>query len=90
MYFQIDRSRLGCGHSLTTSYKWILTKYFPENTGGLLAQSKRPGTYFQIDRSRLGCKHLITTLYEDYEVDFKGRATISDLTDLGKRQMGLE
>ena len=27
---------------------------------------------------------------EDYEVDFKGRATISDLTDLGKRQMGLE
>jgi hypothetical protein len=27
---------------------------------------------------------------EDYEVDFKGRATINDLTDLGKRQMGLE
>lgn len=26
---------------------------------------------------------------EDYEVDFKGRATIDDLTDLGKRQMGL-
>lgn len=27
---------------------------------------------------------------EDYEVDFKGRATVADLTDLGKRQMGLE
>ena len=27
---------------------------------------------------------------EDYEVDFKGRATINDLSDLGKRQMGLE
>lgn len=26
---------------------------------------------------------------EDYEVDFKGRATIDDLTDLGKQQMGL-
>ena len=27
---------------------------------------------------------------EDYEVDFKGRATIDDLTELGRRQMGLE
>ena len=26
---------------------------------------------------------------EDYEIDFKGRATVSDLTDLGKRQMAL-
>ncbi|WP_306260774.1 YbiU family protein [Pararhizobium sp. IMCC21322] len=26
---------------------------------------------------------------EDYEVDFKGRATIDDLTELGRRQMGL-
>jgi hypothetical protein len=26
---------------------------------------------------------------EDYEVDFKGRATLDDLTDLGRRQMGL-
>jgi len=26
---------------------------------------------------------------EDYEVNFKGRATIDDLTDLGKQQMGL-
>ncbi len=26
---------------------------------------------------------------EDYEIDFKGRATVDDLTDLGKRQMGL-
>jgi len=26
---------------------------------------------------------------EDYEVDFKGRATINDLTELGRRQMGL-
>ncbi|NKB50882.1 MAG: DUF1479 family protein [Rhizobiaceae bacterium] len=26
---------------------------------------------------------------EDYEVDFRGRATIDDLTDLGKAQMGL-
>lgn len=26
---------------------------------------------------------------EDYEVDFKGRATIDDLTDLGRKQMGL-
>lgn len=26
---------------------------------------------------------------EDYEVDFKGRATIGDLTELGRRQMGL-
>lgn len=26
---------------------------------------------------------------EDYEVDFKGRATIDDLTDLGRAQMGL-
>lgn len=26
---------------------------------------------------------------EDYEVDFKGRATVSDLTELGKRQMGI-
>ncbi|ASJ73824.1 hypothetical protein IMCC3135_18725 [Granulosicoccus antarcticus IMCC3135] len=27
---------------------------------------------------------------EDYEVDFEGRATVADLTDLGRRQMGLE
>ena len=27
---------------------------------------------------------------EDYEVDFKGRATMADLTELGKRQMGLD
>ena len=27
---------------------------------------------------------------EDYEVDFKGRATVNDLTELGRRQMGLE
>jgi len=26
---------------------------------------------------------------EDFEVDFKGRATVSDLTDLGKKQMAL-
>ena len=26
---------------------------------------------------------------EDYETDFTGRATIDDLTELGKRQMGL-
>ena len=26
---------------------------------------------------------------EDYEIDFAGRATVSDLTDLGKRQMAL-
>ena len=26
---------------------------------------------------------------EDYEVDFKGRATAADLTDLGRAQMGL-
>jgi len=26
---------------------------------------------------------------EDYEVDFSGRATINDLTDLGKQQMAL-
>ena len=26
---------------------------------------------------------------EDYEVDFKGRATIDDLTELGRAQMGL-
>ena len=26
---------------------------------------------------------------EDYEIDFKGRATIEDLTGLGRRQMGL-
>jgi hypothetical protein len=27
---------------------------------------------------------------EDYEVDFEGRATVDDLTPLGKRQMGLD
>ena len=26
---------------------------------------------------------------EDYEVDFKGRATVEDLTELGREQMGL-
>jgi hypothetical protein len=26
---------------------------------------------------------------EDYEVDFEGRATPADLTELGKKQMGL-
>ena len=26
---------------------------------------------------------------EDYEVDFKGRFTVEDLTDLGRTQMGL-
>lgn len=26
---------------------------------------------------------------ENYEVDFKGRATLDDLTDLGRAQMGL-
>ena len=26
---------------------------------------------------------------EDYEVDFAGRATLDDLTELGKLQMGL-
>ena len=26
---------------------------------------------------------------EDYEVDFKGRATLDDLTDLGRAQMAV-
>ena len=26
---------------------------------------------------------------EDYEVDFKGRAALDDLTEIGRRQMGL-
>jgi hypothetical protein len=27
---------------------------------------------------------------EDYELDFEGRSRISDLSELGKKQMGLE
>ena len=27
---------------------------------------------------------------EDYEVDFQGRATVDDLTELGRRQMGID
>jgi len=26
----------------------------------------------------------------DFEVDFKGRATVADLTDIGRAQMGFE
>ncbi|MEM6711441.1 MAG: YbiU family protein [Pseudomonadota bacterium] len=35
------------------------------------------------------CKSAPDFAAEDYEVDFKGRATADDLTDLGLAQMGL-
>jgi hypothetical protein len=42
-----------------------------------------------VSREKLAGESAPDFAAENYEVDFKGRATLDDLTDLGRAQMGL-